>query len=285
MEKYIYSGKSFTVQDIKQTVKIVNKNKNFTRCHISREVCRYFQWLSLNGELKARACRGFLLKLEKEGFLKLPSPQPNSKNRFLERQFKGEVLKPSKPFVGFLSEFPRAKISRIQNSRDHRDRSSLWEHLVKSYHYMGYKGVYGRYLRYLVFIDTYPVACFGWSSSAWKVKCRDDFLGVTHKERSRDLDGVVNNFRFLILPWVKIKFLGSHLLSRMIKIVEQDWKDNFNVSVELFETFVEKDRFQGTCYQASGWKNIGETKGFTRKKSGYEQTGNIKQVYICKPRK
>jgi len=160
----------------------------------------------------------------------------------------------------------------------------LWDYLIERYHYLGHPRIVGAYLKYIARLDGRPVACLGWGSAAWKVGCRDAFIGWDPPTREANLDKVVNNVRFLILPWVRVTHLASKLLAVNVKILVRDWHDYYRQPLALLETFVEKDRFEGTCYKAANWLQIGLTKG----RGKYDQhtySKPIKAVFVYPLRK
>ena len=282
MAPYKCSGRIFTESDIDVISRVVHQNQQTTRCNISREVCKKLEWKSPNGYLKARVCRDLLLKLERDGHFKLPAPKSFSVNRFLIKKSRVDFKKPSADMVGNLGHFPKPRILLVDRCKCYHN--SLWDELTNDHHYLGFKGVMGRSLKYLVFIDDIPVACIGWNSGSWKCAVRDKCLEFGSSQGSK-ANSVVNNFRFTLLPWAKIKYLASHVLARTVKLVQKDWEQEYCVPIRLFETFIDKDRFEGSCYLAAGWQCIGETKGFAKGKAGYQLHGNLKKVFVFSPNK
>lgn len=279
MVKYRKCGRVFTPDAISTIQSIVKEKYNTSRCQISRAVCHELNWISENGNPKAWVCREFLLELEKEGIIKLPPPDPRSFNRLKKKKFNIDFKEPSRVLQGKLSDFSLPEFKRVSNRSD----NSFWEYLTNQYHYLGYKGVLGRFLKYLVYIDDTPVACLGWGGAAWKVNDRDNWIGWDIKSRKQKLRHIVNNFRFVIFPWVKIKYLASHLLSRNIALLLDDWKEQYNIDIFLLETFVEQKRFAGTSYKAANWLKVGETKGYSKGKNNHFRHDIIKDVYLFLP--
>ena len=281
MASYSCSGRIFTEREINKINDVVLEFQQTSRCEISREVCKKLDWKSPNGALKARFCRDLLLKLEKDGHFKLPAPRPFSENRFLVKKSRVDFKKPATDFVGKLGNFPKPSIQLVDRRGCYIN--SLWGELTNDFHYLGFRGVMGRCLKYLVFIEDIPVACIGWNSGSWKCAVRDKWSGLRGTQSSK-ANSIVNNFRFTIMPWAKIKFLASHILARTVKLVLQDWEKEYCVPIRLFETFIDKDRFEGFCYLAAGWQCIGETKGYAKGKAGYKLHGNIKKVFVFSPK-
>lgn len=275
MVKYTKCQKTFTPIEIGKIKQIVNKHFSQGRCKISREVCHTLNWYAENGKPKEWICREFLLTLEKDRIITLPPPHPKSFNRFKKKRI-FNFIEPSRTYTGKVSDYPPVIIKRTSTGYE----NDLWDHLVKTYHYLSYKGHIGRFLKYIASIDSVPVACLGWMGAALKVKSRDEYFGINENNRYSLIKYIANNFRFVILPWVKIKYLASHVLSKNIKQVKSDWKELYNIRLNLLETFIEKKRFSGTCYKAANWKRIGETSGYAKTKRSYKKHSLIKDVYI-----
>jgi hypothetical protein len=161
----------------------------------------------------------------------------------------------------------------------------LYNSLIQQHHYLGYRQIVGNHLKYIAFIGNRPVACLGWGSAAWKVKSRDTLIGWDAKTRANNLHLVANNTRFLILPWVSVKCLASKILALNARRICADWLDTYNYPLYLLETFIEKNRFKGTCYKAANWICTGQTKGTAKKGHDHLFHGNIKDVYLYPLRK
>lgn len=156
----------------------------------------------------------------------------------------------------------------------------LWDELVQTHHYLGYRKLLGRRLKYIAFIEQRPVAVLSWSAAARKLQVRDRYIGWDENQRRQHLHHVVSNSRFLIPPWVQIPNLASHVLSLNIKRLNQDWIEHFSFPLWILETFVDPQRFQGTLYKASNWTLIGQTAGFGKQGVGYIHHGRKKEVYV-----
>jgi SRSO17 transposase len=156
----------------------------------------------------------------------------------------------------------------------------LWDELVRRYHYLGYRKMVGRSLKYLVFHDRVPIAALGWRAAALKVGVRDCFIGWSAVQRKEHLGEVANNNRFLIMPWVRVPCLASHILSQTIRHVVRDWYEVHGRRLFLLETFVDKRRFRGSCYKAANWVHVGRTKGYTKKGVGFVRHGHPKEVWL-----
>jgi len=161
----------------------------------------------------------------------------------------------------------------------------VWDYMIHRYHYLGNPSIVGAYLKYIAYLDGRPVACLGWGSAAWKVACRDAFIGWDHKAREANIHKVVNNVRFLIFPWVRVPHLASKLLAANARVLVHDWQAFYRQPVVLLETFVEKNRFEGTCYKAANWRRVGFTKGRGKYDYQYSYSKSVKAVFLYPLRK
>jgi hypothetical protein len=162
----------------------------------------------------------------------------------------------------------------------HTKLEPLYNSLVNQYHYLGYTQIVGNHLKYMAFSGDRPLACIGWGSAAWAVQSREKFIGWTKPVKNKNLHFVINNTRFLILPWIQVKCLASKVMAMNIRRISDDWLKIYNYPLYMLETFVEQERFKGTCYKASNWKCVGETKGTSKKGHKHLKHGKIKDVYL-----
>ncbi|OGF63816.1 MAG: hypothetical protein A2Y62_03465 [Candidatus Fischerbacteria bacterium RBG_13_37_8] len=277
MTSYSKCGKVFSQQEIEEITTIVKEHYQEGRCEISRKVCKALSWYSENGKMKDWICREFLLKLQKDNLIILPPPKACSFTRFRKKKLDKVVFdEPDRVFEGNLGDFSRPVFKRVGSSSE----NTLWEYLVWKYHYLGYKGVMGRFLKYLIYMEDIPVGCIGFTGAALRVSDRDSWIGWDDEVRRKNLKHVANNFRFVLFPWVRVKYLASHILSKAIPLLAEDWQRQYNVAIYLVETFIEQERFQGTCYKASNWKHVGQSRGYAKTKKAYRCHGIIKDVYV-----
>lgn len=281
MKNYTKCGRIFKTNEILKIIELTKRYYNTHLCRISREICKKLNWHSENGKPKEWICRELMIQLEKDNLLKLPPPQRRSFNRFKKKKIDFNFKQPDTILQGKLGEFQKPVFKRVVGSYD----NSFWEYLVDRYHYLGYKGVLGRFLKYIVYIDNIEVACIGWSGASWRVTVRDKWINWDDETRVRKLKHIANNFRFVIFPWAQIKFLASHILSKNIPLLLKDWKDEYNVDIYLLETFIEVGRFSGISYRASNWQRAGQTKGYGKTKTSYKKHNIIKDVYLYPARK
>jgi len=244
------------------------------RKYISRELCHAWKWYQPSGLTKDRAVRDILLSLEKKDLIKLPPRQRSANNHGQRHYDTGDLFNTSRH--GSLKDHPEVHLKLLRTSGE----LSSFRGFVHRYHYQGSKVIVGQSLRYMAYIQGEVVACLGWGSAAWSIQSRDTWVGWDKETKDKNLYKIVNNIRFLILPWIKIKYLASHLLSLSVKQVPQDWQKQYGSPVYLLETFVEQQRFKGTCYKASNWTHLGQTKGTAKRGNTHVRHGNIKDVYV-----
>ena len=251
-----YCGRNFTFDELTAIHRIIAEDPQRTRAHISRIVCKTLGWYKLNGGLKDMSCRVALLRMQKDGLLTLPPP------RHLQEKRRPRIQITSATDPGPMITAPVNTLSgfHIGIVAD-QGQSALWREYIHRYHYLGYTPLPGAQLRYVVIFREQVLALLGFGAAAWKTAPRDNFIGWSHEQRLKHLHLVVNNARFLILPWVKSKNLASKLLAMVAKRLPNDWSIQYGYQPVLLETFVESHRFRGTCYIAANWIYVGQTKG------------------------
>lgn len=249
------------------------------RTFISRELCRLWDWRQENGTLKDQVCRILLRKLEDEGYIELP-PRLNSgvlyRNRRYYRPCSQIPLFARKELKGRVSDLPDVELFLARHNR----HEELWNYLVHEYHYKSFRILVGAHIKVMVYAGGIPVACLSWSSSVFRIKSRDEYIGWSPETRNENIRHVVNNSRFLVVPWVEVKNLASHILGLSARTVSLQWESVYGYPIYLLETFVERSRFKGTCYKAANWQYVGETKGHAKKNGTFYHHGNIKDVYV-----
>ncbi|MBC8391376.1 MAG: DUF4338 domain-containing protein [Deltaproteobacteria bacterium] len=259
---------------------VLDEHWSCGRTQISKILCQKWNWFQPNGRLKDMACREVLVTLERQGHLQLPPGRHNGRNEKRNR-FVASVLVDQSPMEGSLAGYGPVTMTLVRNT----PMEPLYNSLVHQYHYLGFRQIVGQHLKYMAFIGDRPVACLGWGSAAWSVKSRETFIGWDKPTKEKNLSFVVNNTRFLILPWVSIKCLASKLLAMNARRIALDWMAVYRQPVYLLETFVEKDRFRGTCYKAANWICVGQTKGTAKRGHDHLVHGLIKDVFLYPLRK
>ncbi|MGC8488890.1 MAG: Druantia anti-phage system protein DruA [Clostridia bacterium] len=249
-----YCGRDFTLQDLAVIRAIIAAQPH--RAAIARAVCQEFNWLKPDGGLKDASCALALRRMHADGWVELPPPvhRPPAPPRAPTFTAASDPQSLQEGVRGDLGPLQLRPVVQPAQSR-------LWNELVARYHYAGYSRLPGAQLRYLVFADDRLLAALGFSAAAWRLYDRDAFVGWSDEQRAARLHLVANLARFLILPWVRIKFLASSILAQAARQLPGDWQARYAYPVLLLETFVECDRFAGTCFRAANWTCVGETVG------------------------
>ncbi|HDL07500.1 MAG TPA: DUF4338 domain-containing protein [Desulfobacteraceae bacterium] len=249
-----YCGRDFTNKELEQIRFLIKGNSQFHRAKLSREVCRMFQWLKPDGKLKDMSCRVAMLRMQEDGLIKLPEPL---RAKAVIRKIKfTPATDPQDSILCPVNQLPHLQLQMVNKTN-----SFLWNEYIERYHYLGYTPLPGAQLRYFITANGQILALAGFGAAAWQTSPRDKFIGWDHEQRKRNLHLIVNNARFLILPWVQSKNLASKILALHARQLPYDWEEKYNIRPVLMESFVEKNRFAGTCYKAANWCNVGQTKG------------------------
>jgi hypothetical protein len=228
---------------------------------LSERLCAAWDWRQANGALSAMVCRGLMLQLHREGQIELPpvrwvNPNPLAR-RSVERNRPVPVLVDETPLQGTLAEIRPLEFQQVRRTLEER----LFNSLLDRYHYLGYTQPVGEHLKYVVYAQGRPIACLGWSSAPRHLGPRDRFIGWPAQARRKNIRYLAYNTRFLILPFVKVPHLASHILAAMARRLPADWQQHYGHAVYYLETFVDPGRFRGTCYRAANWRHLGLTTG------------------------
>lgn len=271
-----YCGREFTGEEIRLIEHLIVSTPGINRQKLSERFCEEVGWRKPDGGLKDMSCRVAFLKMQKDGHIRLPTPR----------------RVPSKPCTKrtLLAE-PQPEIQKKAGEYEleieivGRGDSALWNEYIDRYHYLGYKPLPGAQLRYFVRSGNSVLALLGFGAAAWKTAPRDEYIGWNAEMRKKNLHLVINNARFLLLPWIRSYNLGSKILSMVSKRIGSDWQDRYNYAPVLLETFVEKERFRGTCYKAANWVYVGDTKGRGKQDVRHECKVPVKSVWLYPLRK
>ncbi len=272
-----FGGRRFSAAEIELVREVVADFRGLSLTEMARTICELLEWKRPNGRLKNHECRLFLEKLSAEGVLSLPALRQSGPRgpRIVTFTATGEE---QEPLTGSISQFAPLSLTVVHSGPE----SALWNELIERYHYLGYRVPVGANLRYLVRSVSagYVLACLLWSSPAWKMAARDNWIAWTNEERTRNLQFVVNNSRFLILPWVRVRYLASTILSLCARQLPADWERLYGYRPLLLETLVDA-QFRGTSYQAANWTYLGETCGRGRMDQHHEAHGQpVKRIYV-----
>jgi hypothetical protein len=268
-----YCGRDFSDDELTQIRQLISEESGCNRAELSRLTCQALGWYKADGGLKEMSARVAMLRMQQDGLISLPPPlraRPDPTIHITTRTDPGVPVERS---AGALAPLV---LQRVQRKTD----SSLWNEYIERYHYLGYKPLPGAQLRYFIYAKDQPVALLGFGAAAWQTAPRDRYIGWSHEHRCKNLHLIVNNARFLILPWVQSKNLASMILAMAAKRLADDWYTQYNYQPVLLETFVEKPRFEGTCYKAANWHCLGQTKGRGKLGPAGKQSVPIKDLWV-----
>lgn len=249
-------GRVFSSADLDVVRSIIERDPKPCRTAIARETCELLGWRTVHGRLKEMSCRVALIRLEARGWLRLPAPLKRNGNRTGYRVVETLVVPPA-PLAESAVRMKDVGVRPVMSREDSR----LWNEAVSRFHYLGFRPLPGAQIRYLVERGSDLLGVVGFGAAAWKVAPRDRWIGWSHEQRRKNLHRIVNNARFLILPWVRRKNLASFVLARCAERIGDDFEARYGYRPVLLETFVERERFKGTCYRAANWTLVGETQG------------------------
>lgn len=273
----ILHGRTITAEDVAAIHELVQNHPDWSRRRLSRELCVNWDWRNAKGELRDIACRTVLLRLYRAGEITLPVGRHNGNNH--RRQ--DSIVEVDVDETSLCVELSGLGSVNLVVARTGSDEHRLFKCLVQRHHYLGLGRVPGETISYVAFSASgRPVACLLFAAAAWKTAGRDSFIGWSCAQRAANLSLLANNTRFLILPWVKVKCLASHILSLALRRIAADWMDKYGHDLDLLETFVDCSRFKGTCYQAANWTWVGSTVGRTRNDRRHRISTSVKDVYV-----
>ena len=252
-----YRGRVVTDEEVVFIRQFIAQNSGDSRWMLSRKLCRVWGWVQPNGALRDMVCRGLMLQLARAGQIDLPPIRVRIVNPLVHRKKPSWVKIDQTPIEGKLSDLGPIEFRQVRRT----DAEALFNSLIQQYHYLGYCQPVGEQLKYIVLAKERPIACLAWSSAPRHIGDRDRFIGWTKTFREKNLSLIACNTRFLILPWVRVSCLASHILGKMVKILPKDWERLYHHPLYYLETFVDQERFHGTCYRAANWLYIGRTTG------------------------
>lgn len=272
---FVYRGRPVTKEDIAFIRNLIANQPQDGRYALSRQICYAWNWVQPNGHLKDMVCRGLLLRLEREGYIVLPPRKSTPRNPFLHRKPPEPVVVDESPLEASIKELFPITLQQVRRTPFEK----LFNGLIAQYHYLGYTQPVGEHLKYLAFSHDRPIACLAWSSAPWHLGCRDRFIGWSPAVRKKNLHLLAYNSRFLILRWVRVPHLASHLLAKSAKVLSSDWQRIYHHPIYWLETFVDTERFKGTCYKAANWILLGKTTGRGKNDQTNKVNRSIKYVY------
>jgi len=268
-----YRGRNIGDEEIAFLRRFIAEHPTLSRWALSRQLCEVWEWKQANGALCDALCRGLLLMLERGGAIELPAVRGHFPKRLEQRP---EPLVPDdRPVRGPLVELGALEFQQVRRT----PQEALFNSLMEQYHYLRYQQPVGEHLKYLVSAQGQVIACLAWCSAPRHLASRDRFIGWSAEARKRNLRLLAYNTRFLILPWVEVPHLASHILGRMAKIVPRDWQQMYAHPVYWLETFIDPARFKGTCYRAANWQCLGTTTGRGHNAHTKKRTQPVKELF------
>lgn len=270
-------GRLLAAEQIEEVRQLLRLYPQWSRRRLSRELCGKWGWRDPKGQLQDMAARTLLLKLQEQGCIVLPPRRQIPSNRMRQKRF-GPVEHAREPINVPLAQLRPLRVRELGQAPE---ALPLYEWLLHEYHYLGYAGTVGLNLKYLVCdCRDRPLGCLLFGSAAWKCAARDRFIGWTVAQRRAHLQEVTNNTRFLLLPWVVVPQLASHILGLVLRRLRQDWHSKYARPLRLVETFVDSSRFSGACYRAANWLDLGQTAGRTRQDRAHRIAVPPKRVLV-----
>jgi len=274
MVEFRYRGRQISQEDILYIRALVERHPNESRRTLSVKLCEAWQWRQPNGALRDMVCRSMLLILERAGQITLPPVSYVRHNPLAKRTRPLPMQIDITLMEDRLRHLQPLEFEQVRRTA----QEPLFNSLMEEYHYLGYAQPVGEHLKYLVWAQGRPVACVAWSSAPRHLGARDRYIGWAAEARRSNIRFIAYNTRFLILPWVRVEHLASHILGRMAARVSEDWQRIYGHPIYFLETFVDPERFRGTCYRAANWIFLGKTTGRGKQSNSYVPNRSIKEV-------
>jgi hypothetical protein len=252
-----YRGRRVTAADVESIKALIEANPDASRRALSKKLCEAWDWYQANGSPRDMVCRSLMLELHRAGHIELPPVRYVMPNPLAQRRRPAPVEVCRSPIQTTLSALGPLTIRQVRRTAE----EPLLNGLIEMHHYLGYTQPVGEHLKHLVTAGDRPIACFTWSSAPRHLGPRDRYIGWSAEARRRNIRFVAYNSRFLILPWVQVPHLASHLLGRMARMLSEEWKAIYEHPVHFVETFIHPEKFRGTCYRAANWVVLGRTTG------------------------
>lgn len=276
-QEWIIRRRRIGEQDLLLIRRLISAEGQLGRSHLSNRLCEIWDWRQANGRFRQIACRDLLRQLERKGLVKLPPLLHAARQAGYQNVVTTGDLLDQVPLEGSLALLRQdLQVSLVQGAAQAR----LFKGVVGAYHYLGYQQAQGAQLKYWATYGDRPVACLSFGPAALRVAARDQFIGWSPQQRQERLPWVVNNDRFVRLPWVDVPGLASFVLSRCLRRLRSDWRRVYQQDLALAETFIQKDRFTGCCYAAANWTRIGESCGRGRNDRFHQEALPIKTIWV-----
>jgi hypothetical protein len=269
-----YRHRAISAEDVAFIRKLIAENPQASRWRLSIMLCEAWNWVQANGVLRDMVCRGLMLKLHRAGLIELPPVRFVKRNPLVHRSRPRVIEVDTRPLQGPLGGLGPLSFRQVRRTPE----EALFNSLIEQYHYLKYTQPVGEHLKFVCYAQERPVACFAWSSAPRHLGARDRYIGWDKRARLQNIRFVAYNSRFLILPWARIEHLASHLLGRMSRMLSAEWERVYNHPIYFIETFVDPQRFRGTCYQAANWIELGLTLGLGKDAQSDVPNRSIKRL-------
>jgi hypothetical protein len=268
-----YRHRVITDDDLVFIRKLIADHPDSSRWALSKKLCEAWNWVQANGALRDMVCRGMMLMLHRQGLIELPCVRPTPSGLGKRRQ-PVLVNADEAPLRVSLAELGPLEVRQVRRTPEEAKFNSL----LQQHHYLGYSQPVGEHLKYLIYAGGRPIACMAWSSAPRHLGSRDRFIGWDKQARLKNIRLLAYNTRFLVLPWVTVPHLASHILGRMARMLSAEWQRVYAHPIYFVETFIDPQRFRGTCYRAANWTVLGETTGRGKDAPTHEANRSIKEV-------
>lgn len=274
---FVYRGKTINADDVRFIQQLIAQNPGLSRRRLSARLCEAWNWVQANGHPRDMVCRGLLLGLHRAGLIELPAQRFIPHNPLARRPQPAALLDLSwEPIDCSLSQLGAVEIRPVRRT----PQEALFGSLIQAHHYLGYSRPVGEHLKYIYYARGTPIACMAWSSAPRHLGPRDRFIGWSPRQRRAHIHRVAYNTRFLVLPWARVPHLASHLLGRTARVISRDWQALYHHPIWLLETFIDPQRFRGSCYRAANWIYLGLTTGRGKDDRTKRANRPLKQLWV-----
>jgi hypothetical protein len=276
--EFTYRGKTVDGAEIDFIKQLIAENPGLSRRRLSTKLCLAWNWVQANGHPRDMICRGLMLGLHRAGLIELPARRflpPNPLGDRVDRERALNLIWEERVECG-LSELGDIEVRQVRRTPEEK----LFGRLMHAHHYLGYSQPVGEHLKYIYYARGMPIACMAWSSSPRHLGARDRFIGWNKEKRRANIHLLAYNTRFLILPWVRVSHLASHLLARTARVISADWEKLYHHPIHLLETFIDPERFRGTCYRAANWILVGMTTGRGKDDQTMRANRSLKELWV-----
>ena len=272
-----FRGRDLRAPEVAALRQLIAQNPGLSRRRLSLKVCQAWHWVQPNGQPRDMVCRSLLLALHRAGHIELPAKRQAPPNNAIGHRRMAPVAPcDTTPIAGTLAGLGPLDIRLVRRT----EGEGLFAQLLSDYHYLGYRRPVGEHLKYLVWAQQRPIACLGWSSAPRQLNLRDQWVGAPKQAYGHHLDWIAYNTRYLIAPWVRVPHLASHLLGRVARRLSHDWQALYHHPIVLLESFVDTERFRGTCYRAANWICVGRSGGRGTKAKAGDAPASIKELWV-----